>query len=453
MADITLYTETDYQGDSITVPLYELGTVLSDFVWHYRSAKLNGNKLKAFATSLDFDPVNSEETFTSEDVPDFALLFKSIENILSITTFPMSKGDIIVGMDIHNSKRGFRTLAFSWLPKQGEYNFSECYENYTLDITRGTLAILNTAALSAVSVKLNAETVTFDSAELVAAQIGSEITVDISYSSETDSIDVNLDSSYFTSSIEKLDELHFLVHFEYNPTGFYTNAFLHAKEDYSGDNIAFPQGYTLYLRNEEGIWRYKSLESITTLPYALSWSYTNYPENGTGYDFNQYRSYVAKTSIPTLAAIFDEKSSSPVSSVYCSAILPVYLRPINADAPENWLSFVIESTFTSVRVADGKQTYTAFCTNNPEAVQTGVMCFVSEYSFETDVSACTLRYGTLSADGATATWSGETTLNIEYGGADNLIISLAEDAPEGWEITSVTKGEDGWYVDITGTAS
>lgn len=453
MADITLYTETDYQGDSITVPLYEFGTVLSDFLWHYRSAKLNGNKLKAFATSLAFDPVNTEETFTSEDVPDFALLFKSVKNIFSITTFPMSKGDIIVGMDIHNGKRGFRTLASINIPNQDKYSFSECYENYTLDITRGTLAILNPAELSAVSVKLYAQTLTFDNAELVTAEIGSDMTVDISYSSETGSIDVNFDSSYFTSSIEKLDDLHFLVHFEYNPSEIYDNAFLHAKEDYSGDNIAFPHGYSLYLRSEEGIWRYKSIESITTLPYMLSWSYTNYPENGTGYDFNQYRSYVAKTSLPTLPAIFDERSSSPVSSVYCYDILPVYLRPINADAPENWLSFVIESTFTSARVADGTHTYTAFCTNNPEAVQTGVMCFVNEYSFETDVSACTLRYGALSADGATATWNGETTLNIEYGGADNLIVSLAEDAPEGWEITSVTRGEDGWYVDITGTAS
>ena len=453
MANITLYTERDYQGESLTLPLYALEEVLSNLVWHYRSARLNGNKLKALAMSVDFAPVNSEETFTSEDVPDFALLFKRIKNIYLITIYPLGKDDIIVGMDVSNRKRGFRTVAFSCLPYKENYNFGECYENYTLDITRGTLAILNKAALSAVSVELFATTLTFPNAELIGEEIGSEMTVDISYSSETGSIDINFDSPYFTSSIEKLDELHFLVHFEYNPTGFYSNAFLHAKEDYSGDNIAFPDGYTLYLRNEEGIWRYKSLESITTLPYALSWSYTNYPENGTGYDFNQYRSYVAKTSLPTLADIFDEKSSYPVSSVYCSGILPVYLRPINADAPENWLSFVIESTFTSERVADGKQTYTAFCTNNPEALQPGVMCFVSEYSYITDVSACTLRYGTLSADGATATWSGETTLNIEYAGADNLIVSLAEDAPEGWEITSVTKGEDGWYVDITGTAS
>lgn len=453
MAAITLYTETDYQGESLTLPLYEFGHVLSNYVWTYRSARLNGNKLKALATFQDFDPLNTEETFTSEDVTDFSLLFNSSTSPSLITLFPISKDDIIVSMDIHNGMRGFRTLADSRLPYAEDYIFSECYENYTLDISRGTLAILNTSMLATVEILLEAKTSTFDSSEPAGTGFGTLTSIILSYSSENDTIDVTPGSPLLTYSVEKLDELHFLVHFQYNLTDYYDNAFLHAKEDYSGDNITFPYGYSTYLRDKEGTWRYKSLESITTLPYMLAWSWTNYPEDGTGYDFNHYRSYVTKTSLPDLTDIFDENSSSPVSSIYCKGILPVYLRPINADAPDSWLSFVIESTFTSVRVASGEHTYSTFCTNNPEAVQTGVMCFVSEYSYITDVSACTLRYGTLSADGATVTWNGETTLNIEYAGADNLIISLADDAPEGWEITSVTKGDDGWYVDITGTAS
>lgn len=453
MADITLYTETNYQGDTITVSLYEFGQVLSNFIWLYRSARLNGNKLKAFATWIDFDPLNTEETFTSEDVTDFSLLFNSANRPSLITIYPMSKEDIVVSMDIHNSMRGFRTLAYSRLPYESNYNFSESYENYTLDVNRGTLAVLNTSTLAAVEFELGAETSTFNSSESAGTQIGSSANIRLSYSSENDTLDISYDSTFFTHTVERLDELHFLVHFEYNPIDYYDNAFLHAKQDYSGDNIAFPSGYATYVRDEESTWRYKSLESITTLPYMLAWSWTNYPADGTGYNFNQYRSYVTKTSLPDLTAIFDENSSSPVSSIYCKQILPVFLRPINEDAPDNWLSFIIESTFSSKEVASGEQTYRTFCTNNPDALQPGVMCFVNEYSYETDVSACTLRYGALSADGATVTWNGETTLNIEYGAADNLIISLAEDAPAGWEITSVTRGDDGWYVDITGTAS
>jgi len=235
----------------------------------------------------------------------------------------------------------------------------------------------------------------------------------------------------------------------------YGFAFLHAKEDYGDLNIMLIPGISTYPRDAEGNWQYTSLELISNYNYNLALLWTEYPDEGVGYDFNQYRSYASTTSLPVLPAIFDENSSSQVSCVFNTSILPVFLRPINAASVDDWKSFVIESTFSSklLIAMHTPTTYHLFCSNNPDAQQESVMCVISQDHYFTDFNSCTLRYGALSADGATATWNGETTLNIEYGGADNLIVSLAEDAPEGWEITSVTKGEDGWYVDITGTAS
>lgn len=457
MADITLYTETDYQGDSITVPLHTFIEVFVDSVWLYRSAKLNGNKLRVGADFSEFKPIAKEETYTSEDVSNLAELIHLREDLHRVLIHPISNEDIIISMDVHNYMRGLKTLGTSAVTEKDDYVYGSSYENYTLDSIRGTLAIID-PAYPEVKVPLIVESTALLCADKNTMEYASNAQLVLLYSPENNTLSVTATYSPIlnplTYTVEQIDKQHFLIHFTL-VTENYGFAFLHAKEDYGDLNIMLIPGISTYPRDAEGNWQYTSLELISNYNYNLALLWTEYPDEGVGYDFNQYRSYASTTSLPVLPAIFDENSSSQVSCVFNTSILPVFLRPINAASVDDWKSFVIESTFSSklLIAMHTPTTYHLFCSNNPDAQQESVMCVISQDHYFTDFNSCTLRYGALSADGATATWNGETTLNIEYGGADNLIVSLAEDAPEGWEITSVTKGEDGWYVDITGTAS
>ncbi len=457
MANITLYTETDYQGESLTVPLHTFIEVYVDSVWLFSSAKLNGNKLRVGANFSEFKPIAKEETYVSEDVPNLAELVHLRDDLHRVLIHPISKEDIIVSMDVHNYMRGLMTLATSAVTEKDIYVYGESYENYTLDSIRATLAIID-PAYPDVEVPLIVESTALLFVDKTTIEYINNAQVALSYSSENSTLDVTVTSNPLlnpvTYTVEKIDKQHFLIHFTL-VTENYAHVFLHTKEDYGDLNIMLANGISISPRDAEGNWQYTSLEIISNYHYNLAMLWTEYPEEGIGYDFNQYRSHVSTTSLPVLPAIFDGDSSPQVTCAFNTDILPIFLRPINAESADDWKSFVIESSYSSHLLIHmhTPTTYNLFCSNNPDALQESVMCIISQNNLYTDFDSCTLRYGTLSADGATVTWSGETAMNIEYGAADNLIVSLAEDAPAGWEITSVTRGEDGWYVDITGTAS
>lgn len=455
MADIILYTDANYQGESITVPLHSFASVFIDSVWLYRSARLNGNRLRAGANFVKFMPLNKEETYTSEDVPNFAALFDKRDDLYSVVVHPISNEDIIVSMDVHNGMRGLKTLATSGVTMQDSYVYGASFENYTLDTVRSTLAIID-PAYPDVEVPLVIESTALLCVDQSTMVYMNNTQIGLTYSPDTNTLTVTASSILdpLTYSVEQIDKQHFLIHFTLEVTT-YSHIFLHDKEDYGALNVMLSIGDAIYVRDAEDIWRYKSIELISSYDYNLALLWTEYPDEGIGYDFNQYRSYASTISLPVLPTLFDENSSPQITCAFNTKILPVFLRPINAESADDWKAFVIESSYSSHLLINmhTPTTYNFFCSNNPDALQESVMCIISQDNLSNDFHSCTLRYGALSADGATVTWSGTTAINIEYAGADNLIISLAEDAPAGWEITSVTRGDDGWYVDITGTAS
>ena len=167
---------------------------------------------------------------------------------------------------------------------------------------------------------------------------------------------------------------------------------------------------------------------------------------------SQYRSFTTSTSLPRFNNIFDSGSSNQVSLAYSAGGIPVLLRLTNTDASANWKDFVIESYFnTEMFTVRVPIEYHTFCANNPDAAQPGMVCVVNESNLHQDFNTCLLRYGSLSTDGATVTWAGETTLNIEYASTDTLTLSLGSEAPADWVITAVTRGDDCWYVDLSGS--
>ncbi|WP_312458047.1 hypothetical protein [Pseudescherichia sp.] len=452
MSDIILYTQPGYQGDSITVSPAQFLDVYTQPGWQYRSARLNGNKLMIRATFASFDPVNTEETFTHEDVSDLTTLIQTRDDLLTAWVLCLTSNDIIISMDIHHTLRGFRTVAVSSLLYTGKYVFGECYENYTTDPIPATLAILNPETQPALIVDLKATA----SSQYIVSDDKMEYTggtlVNLLYDPESDTVDVKLTDPQFTVSIEKIDDTRRLAHFTFT-SDLYNHCFLHTKEDYGDNNATLAFEQLSQVRSEEGTWQYKSLEIVSVSQYKMAWLWTEYPDDGTGYDFNQYRSYATSSSLQTLPAIFDDTDSSLVSIAYNYDILPVFLRPVNADAPDNWQGFIIESQFSSSQLIHSSATplFKSFCTNNPDLVQPGMLAIINEDNDRMAYNSCSLRYGSLGADGSTVTWHGVTSINIDYAGADSLMLSLPAGAPESWAITSVTRGALGWYVEITGS--
>lgn len=453
MTDIILYTQPDYQGDSIAVSPAQFIDVYTQPGWQYQSARLNGNKLMIRATFATFNPVNTEETFTHEDVSDLSTLLQPRNDLLTAWVLCLTSDDIIVSMDIHHPLRGFRTIAVSSLLYTGKYVFGECYENYTTDPIPATLAILNPETQPALVVDLKAVAssqyiVSDDKMEYSGSTL-----VNLLYDDTSNTVNATPINSQFTVTIEKMDDMRYLAHFTFT-SELYNHCFLHAKEDYGDNNATLAFEQLSEVRSEEGSWEYKSLEIISVSQYRMAWLWTEYPADGAGYDFNQYCSYATSSSLQTLPTIFDDTGSSLVSLAYNYDILPVFLRPINADAPDNWQGFIIESQFSSSQLIDSSETplFKSFCTNKPDLVQPGMLAIINEDNDRMSYNSCTLRYGSLSADGSTVTWHGVTSINIDYAGADNLMLSLSADAPESWAIASITQGDFGWYVEITGSA-
>lgn len=450
MSDMIFYTEPDFQGESLTVASHDNVEVYALTKWTYRSVRLNNNKAMISASYNDFDPVNQQENFMSEDIRDLADTIHVKDSLSSVTVFNLNSDDIIVSMDAHCDMRGLKTNIDSEA-KQPPLFDSYCFEKYTTDAISGTLAILNPVTLLSSDVYLTCESHSIYSVGSIGTGYGTATTATITYSPETKDVVVTPAAKQVSVTVEKVDENHFLAHFTYD-CGIYDHCIMHPEEDYRSYNAITPEDQFSNVRNESGSWNYKSMEIISDSNYKTSWLWTDYPAGGVGYDMSQYRSFTTSTSLPRFNNIFDSGSSNQVSLAYSAGGIPVLLRLTNTDASANWKDFVIESYFnTQIFTIHYPIEYHTFCANNPDAAQPGMVCVVNENNNLQDFNTCILRYGSLSTDGATVTWAGETTLNIEYASSDTLTLSLGSNAPADWVITAVTRGDDCWYVDLSGS--
>lgn len=448
MSNITLYELPDFQGNETSIPPHEVVPIfIAKENLMYQSARLNGNKLMVSLWHLTFDPENYEEFFFSEDINNFIETFIEDRAVSLINVVNLNSDDIIVSMDVHQELRGFRGLidCFTNLP-----NFNtRCFEDYTTNRTLCTAAILDTNTSSA-----NFSFDTELSAQNVLAQnnspYGTNVTCSVTYSAENGDISVEYTAkNYINMTTEKIDDNHFIIHTSVSTLPLH--CLMHSEEEYQGYNAVLTDGQLFEWRNNFGQFDFKSMEIVSHTPYNVAWLWTYYPAGGSGYDFNQYRSYVATRSFPNFPALFGGNSSAAVNCIYNGSILPVFIRLNNIDTTANWKNFVVESAFSTELLSFIKYPYYSFCANNPAALQESLLCVIGEDG--TDFSQCDLRYGTLSPDGSTATWNGETSILVETATSDELVLSLPSDAPSGWAISSITKDEDGWHVELTGSGS
>lgn len=452
MSIMTFYTEANFQGTSLDVDTHVGIELYVNNEWIFRSVRVNKNKLLVNAIYSTFDPVDMQENISSEDVSDLASLINVKDTLSTIQGFNLNSNDIIVEMDGQCNMRGFQVRIDS-KAQQLPLMFSSCYDNYTTDAIPGTLTILNEETMLSSSFLLTCESSEISAAANVGTSYGSANVATAEYSLESKDVTITTNMSDVTVSVEKVDDHHFLAHIDH-VVDLRNHCILHTDEDYRGPNEINPPASFIDIRTEYGTWVYKSMEVISDSTYKTAWLWTDYPRGGEGYDMNQYRSFATYSAIPELPAIFDSASSNQVTLIYHENPLPVFLRLTNTDASANWTDFVIESQFTTALLSTyPPEDYHTFCANNPAALQPGVVSIISYNNALMDYDACVLRYGSLSADGMTATWNGSTTLNIEYASADTLTLSLGEDAPAGWEITAITKGDYCWYVDLTGSAA
>ncbi|MBJ8903244.1 hypothetical protein I5421_16805 [Citrobacter braakii] len=130
--------------------------------------------------------------------------------------------------------------------------------------------------------------------------------------------------------------------------------------------------------------------------------------------------------------------------------MPVFVRLTNTVDADNWKGFVLQSEFITDLIQFDQRDYSSFCMSKPDT-QPGLLCIAPYSASKLDYHECNLRYGSLSEDGSTVTWTGDCGLIIENASTDELNVSLLN-APADWEITAVTRGDDGWYVDLSGSA-
>lgn len=108
MSDMIFYTEPDFQGESLTIASHDNVEVYALTKWTYRSVRLNNNKAMISASYNDFDPVNQQENFMSEDIRDLADTIHVKDSLSSVTVFNLNSDDIIVSMDAHCDMRHAR---------------------------------------------------------------------------------------------------------------------------------------------------------------------------------------------------------------------------------------------------------------------------------------------------------------------------------------------------------
>lgn len=134
MSDMIFYTETNFQGTSITLPVHKVLDVFEYGIWAFRSVKVNGNKL--FLQSIDAVQENEyvvpyrSELFINEDVSDLTVLTNNIENLSGVFAISLPENEIIVSMDVTNKLNNFRTSIDSYVSSLSRIN-TECYFNHT----------------------------------------------------------------------------------------------------------------------------------------------------------------------------------------------------------------------------------------------------------------------------------------------------------------------------------
>ncbi|POT97992.1 hypothetical protein C3369_19130 [Escherichia sp. ESNIH1] len=454
MSNITLYTEANFQGDSVSLPAHQFVLFFDGTSWLFRSAKLNSNKLLIETYFKTFDPTGSEENYFNEDIADFAAIIEDTINVGSVSAIGLLHSDVIVSMQASVNLDGYGTQCTS-VQAELKPTYNSCYSRYTPEPIPGTLAIMNADALDTVTIALAifAQPIRIaDKRSIVDYQTDAEIK--LTYDKDKREITVLELDKFVTHSIEKIDDMHFMVRFEFMPVNT-TYVRYYKDEEYRGEIDIQVVNSSAELRNEEGTFIYKSAALISDQSYPFYWAQTSYIEGGAGYDFNSYKSHVFTDNEPYLEAVFDETTSNVVRSVVSNFVIPVFVRLTNTMAPNSWQGFVIESSFTTGMLVVPQiplpVNYYTFCSNNPTYTQPSLLCVVGHSDDYNDISACTLRYGSLDSEGEFVTWNGEVTLNIDYASTDTLTLSLNSDAPADWSIDAITRGEDGWYVDLSGS--
>lgn len=455
MSYITLYTDSNFQGDSVSLPAHQFVLFFDGTSWLFRSAKLNGNKLLIETYFNTYDPTGSEENYFNEDVADFTLLVGDTKNVGSVSAIGILHSDVIVSMQASVDLDGYGTQCTS-VQAELKPTYNSCYSRYTPEPVPGTLAIMNADSLDTVTISLTifAKPLRIaDKRSIVEYETGTEIK--LTYDKEKGEIIVLELDKFVSHSVEKIDDMHFMIRFEFMPVNT-TYVRYYKDEEYRGE-IDIQVVYSFAeLRNKEGIFNYKSAALISDQPYPFYWAQTSYNKGGAEYNFNSYKSHVFTDNEPYLEAIFDETTSSAIRSVVSNYVIPVFVRLTNTVAPDYWQGFVIESSFTTGMLVVPEKpllvNYYTFCSANPTYTQPGMLCVIGHSDEYNDISTCTLRYGSLDSEGEFVTWKGHITLNIDYASTDTLTLSLGSDAPADWSINAITRGEDGWYVDLSGSA-
>ncbi|WP_222889646.1 hypothetical protein [Enterobacter sp. C2] len=455
MRDITLYTQPNFQGESISLPAHQFVIFFDGTSWLFRSVKLNGNKLLLETYFKSFNPTASEEKFFYEDIADFTTLIGDTTNVGSVDAIGLLYSDIIVSMQALANLDGYGTMCTA-VQADLKPTYNACYSRYTAEPIPGTLAIMNADSMDTETIALTIFAQPIRIANMrVEMDYQTYAQIKLTYDKEKNEITVLELDEFMTHTVEKIDDMHFMVNFYFAPIN--TTAVRYYKdEEYRGEIDIQVLQSVAELRDEQGVLKYKSAALISDISYPFFWAQTSYAKGGAEYDFNSYKSHVFTDNEPYLETIFDETTSNVVRSIVSDSVIPVFLRMTNTSDPDNWQGFVIESSFTTgMSVAPEVSqlvNYHTFCSDNPTYTQPGLLCVVGDSDSYNDVSACTLRYGSLDAEGRFVTWSGEVTLNIDYASKDTLTLSLASDAPADWSINAITRGEDGWYVDLSGSA-
>lgn len=451
MSDMIFYTETNFQGTSITLPVHKVLDVFEYGIWAFRSVKVNGNKL--FLQSIDAVQENESvipyrsELFINEDVSDLTVLTNNIENLSGVFAISLPENEIIVSMDVTNKLNNFRTSIDSYVSSLPHIN-TDCYFNHTQQNIPGVMVFLNPETQLSESTSLTAEATTAKYPEGCQSSYDKLASVTVTYLPESETITLTPDVSVLPYTIEKLSDNHFIVHYEYIVEN-YDHSFFYDQEEYRGDMSVLSTQFSVNLKDDANNWLYQSASIFSTANLPLFFFTTPYPTDGVGFDFNEFRNLITNTGVDNIPVALNHTSAA-VTAVYTSNAVPVFVRLTNTVDAENWEGFVLQSEFITDLIQFNPRDYTSFCMSKPDT-QPGLLCIAPYSASKLDYHECNLRYGSLSEDGSTVTWTGDCGLIIENASTDELNVSLLN-APADWEITAVTRGDDGWYVDLSGSA-
>ncbi|ATX00575.1 hypothetical protein CU079_02365 [Citrobacter freundii] len=452
MSDMIFYTEANFQGESFTLSSRDTINLFLVKTWNYRSAKLNGNKLFTTVTFETYDPVGTEEMYFNEDITDFTTIIGDTANVLKINAINLLSNDIIVSMESTTAFAGYCSQGDAWAPVTTN-NTGVCYDQFSTETIPGTMAIMNPDSLTTLKMTLSSYTRPIRLAEkLTNTTVGLDTPLTLNYDSVDKSLSVDFTSDVITLSVDKFDDYHFMVRFRFQPKGDIHVCYYPGDEYREAIDIQL-ENTLAELRDADGNFIYNSAKLIHDVNYPFYWAQTTYNPGDANYDFSTYKSQVITDGVPNLGAIFDSTTSNAVRSIVSANVIPVFLRLTNITNPNDWKGFVIESEFATSMLVESSQptVYTTFCSNNPARTQPGMMCVTSYEDQRQDYRICVLRYGSLDETDSTATWKGTTSVNIEYASTDTLTLSLGSDAPADWVITAVTRGDDCWYVDLSGS--